>query len=375
MATGPRPKVLIAGMGDTGLLVAIHLSKQFDIIGVSPKPCLVSGQELGTRLTRPTQWKRNYLMDFSAYQELKGVTILQGKIKSLDTDRQLADISLVSGERHQQPYDMLVIASGVSNGFWRTPAVESRQSIEQGISRYSSRLIMSDSVAVIGGGPTGVSVASNLKEVCPDCRVDLFFTRELPLPGYHPKTRRKIARKLQAQGVGLHPHHRARIPEAPPGEFTTGPVTWDSGQLPFTAETVLWATGNLLPNNEFLPEQMLDEKGFVKTDSYLRVPGFANTFAVGDIAATDPNRSSARNGGYQVLANNIDAHWHNRPRKLKTFHASPYRWGSILGVQEEGMQVFTPTGGNVRVPRWWVWNLLFPVFVWRMIYRGVNRRI
>ena len=50
-----KKRVVIAGLGDTGLLAAIHLGKAFDIVGISPKPCLVSGQELGARLTRPEE--------------------------------------------------------------------------------------------------------------------------------------------------------------------------------------------------------------------------------------------------------------------------------------------------------------------------------
>ena len=50
-----RKKLVIAGLGDAGLLVAIFLSREFDVVGISPKPCLVSGQELGTRLTKPKE--------------------------------------------------------------------------------------------------------------------------------------------------------------------------------------------------------------------------------------------------------------------------------------------------------------------------------
>ena len=38
--------VVIIGMGDTGVLVATRLSRYFNVIGISTKPNLVSGQEL-----------------------------------------------------------------------------------------------------------------------------------------------------------------------------------------------------------------------------------------------------------------------------------------------------------------------------------------
>ena len=41
-------KVVIAGFGDTGLLVATQLAGQgFDVVGITPKPCHHSQQELG----------------------------------------------------------------------------------------------------------------------------------------------------------------------------------------------------------------------------------------------------------------------------------------------------------------------------------------
>jgi hypothetical protein len=73
-----RPTVVIAGFGDTGLLTAAHLDKRFNIVGLSPKPCLVSGQELGNRLARPTLWQRDYLLPYARCKALDGVTILHG---------------------------------------------------------------------------------------------------------------------------------------------------------------------------------------------------------------------------------------------------------------------------------------------------------
>jgi apoptosis-inducing factor 2 len=45
-------RVVIAGLGDSGVLTAIRLARHADVIGISAKPALVSGQELGWRLSR-----------------------------------------------------------------------------------------------------------------------------------------------------------------------------------------------------------------------------------------------------------------------------------------------------------------------------------
>lgn len=149
-------------------------------------------------------------------------------------------------------------------------------------------------------------------------------------------------------------------------------MTWSTGQMPFVADLTLWATGDVRPHSAFLPAEMLDEDGFVPVDEHLRVPGHANVFAVGDVAASDPNHSSARNWGYKVVVANIRALGGGRRRRLHTFSAPEYRWGSILGLQEDGLIVFQPNGRRFRIPRWLAEPLLFRVFTPRFLYGGVR---
>lgn len=39
-----RKRVVVAGLGDAGVLAAIRLSRHADVVGISTKPALVSGQ-------------------------------------------------------------------------------------------------------------------------------------------------------------------------------------------------------------------------------------------------------------------------------------------------------------------------------------------
>lgn len=375
MVSKMRKRVIIVGFGDTGLLVAINLSRRYDILGISPKPCLVSGQELGTRLTQPKTWQNNYLMGFDRYRALQGVKTLHGSVNSIKPDKNELTVLLANGELCTETYDVLVIASGVTNGFWRTNTLEHLGQIKSKLTEQSKKLTDAKNVAIVGAGPTGVSVASNLKEQCPDTEVNLFISQDTPLPGYHPKVRAKVTEHLKHQGVFVHSGYRAKLPDdASMQQISPGTIEWQTGQSDFKADAILWAIGNLKPNSRFLPASMLNEEGFVNVDSTLRVSGYENVFAVGDIANTDANRSSARNAGFLTVAKNIDAYVNNRPNKMKTFKPTQYRWGSILGVQNNGMRVFTPKGGSVLVSRWWVNKLLFPFFVWRMIYKGLQEK-
>ncbi len=365
---------MIAGFGDTGLLVAINLGRDFDIVGVSPKPCLVSGQELGMRLTQPRLWKQDYLMPFSRFRKLDGVRTLQGLVTTIDTHRGTVTAVSQDGESQAEPYDALLISSGVSNGFWRTNAVEDFDTINESIDSTSRKLLQAQTIAVIGGGATGVGVAANLATRHRQKLIHYFFSESQPLPGYHPKVRTHVEKHLRSVGVILHPGHRAVIADDfQCDRFTTSPVQWSSGQANFNADLTLWAVGKMAPNNQFIPPDMLNADGFVKTDDFLRVQGYNNVFAVGDIAASDPHRSSARNWGYRLLGHNIRAHLQGRDSDMKRYEPPQYRWGSVYGVQQNGLRVFQPDGGSFRFPGWTVRTLLFPLAVRKMIYKGVRK--
>ena len=72
MSGGPAKtkRVVIIGMGDTGVLVASRLSRDFQVTGISTKPNLVSGQELGKRLADLDWWQRFY----TKYQSMQALS-------------------------------------------------------------------------------------------------------------------------------------------------------------------------------------------------------------------------------------------------------------------------------------------------------------
>ncbi len=65
-------RVVVAGLGDTGLLSAVRLTGHADVVGVSAKATWVSPRELGTRISRPDEWARDYLIAFDRFRALTG---------------------------------------------------------------------------------------------------------------------------------------------------------------------------------------------------------------------------------------------------------------------------------------------------------------
>ncbi len=366
-----RKRVVIAGLGDTGVLTAIRLSRHTDVTGISVKPALVSGQELGVRLSRPADWARDYWLPFDRLRRLDSVRIVQATLTGVDLAARTVFGRRADGAPTAEEYDALVISSGVANGFWRQPTLQSAAEIGAGLRAAHERLAGAGSIIVVGGGAAAVSSAANMATTWPDKRIDLYFPGERALLAYHPRIWRRIQNRLIDLGVGLHPGHRAEVPVGFAGDEITGePVRWSTGQPPASAEAVLWAVGRVQPNTDWLPPELLDQHGFVRVTPELRVPDHRGVFAVGDVAATDPLRSSARNRGDALVAHNIRAEFAGR--RLRSYRAPDRRWGSLLGIQPEGLEVFLPTGHAFRLPSWSVERVVMPGLVRWGMYRGVR---
>lgn len=366
-------KVVVAGLGDSGLLTAIKLAKSKDteVVGISSKPGLVSGQELGWRLSRPLHWASHNWITFDRYRGLDRVRTVHGELTGADLAGRTVSVRRADGTETTETFDALVISTGVSNGFWRRPTLQSAADIDADLEEAHDRLAAARSVIVVGGGAAAVSSAANIALTWPDTRVDLYFPGERALLAHHPRTWTRVAQRLAEAGVTLHPGHRAVLPDGFTGdEMTVDPVEWSTGQPPASADAVLWTVGLVRPNTGWLPADVLDDDGFVRVTPELKVPGRAGVFAIGDVAATDPLRSSARNRADGLLAGNIVADFAGKP--LKSYRPPRSRWGSVLGIQRDGLEVFAPNGRAFRFPAWSFERILMPVIVRRGIYRGIR---
>lgn len=362
---GTRKRVVIAGLGDTGVLVAIHLARSFDIVGISSKPGLVSGQELGLRLARPEEWARDYWIPFHRYRRLDRARIVHGSVTGLTPTARTVQVTGADGAVHDEPYDALVIATGVTNGFWRDPALADDATVSDSLAQTHDRLAAATSVMVIGGGAAAVSAAFNVASRWPDKQVDLYFPGERALVAHHRRVWEVYARRLSSLGVGLHPGHRA---SSVASGLSSGPVSWSTGQPPATADVVLAALGQVQPNTAWLPASMLDDDGFVAVDEHLQVPGAPGVFAIGDVAASDPLRSSARARADGLVAHNVRAALEGG--RMKRFRPLRRRWGSIVGAQQNRLEVFSPSGRPFVIP---AWERVQPWVVQRAIYKGIRQ--
>ena len=62
----------------------------------------------------------------------------------------------------------------------------------------------------------------------------------------------------------------------------------------------------------------------------------------------------------------------SRARPLRSYRPPKRRWGSVIGIQPDGLEVFAPNGRAFTFPAWSFDRVLMPLIVRWGIYRGVR---
>ncbi len=268
-----------------------------------------------------------------------GASFRRAELESLDLERKIATAS----GGLEFPYDHLVLALGADPAFFGIPGVEehciSMKSLVDAehirnrlIERYEEATLAREEASetngeeipeskltfvVIGGGSTGVEIASELhalahKTLAPDypnidpsrVRIILVDSNEEILKELDPALQRSARRHLEELEIEVINEVRAK-------EVTANCVILDDDRE-IQAENVVWTAGNRASakvEDLDLPQQ--GEKG-VETDRYMRVPDRENVWAIGDCAANvdkddepvPPNAQAAVQEG-ETLAKNI----------------------------------------------------------------------
>ena len=369
-----KKHVIVLGLGDSGVLVAQGLARDCKVTVITPRPYYLSAQNVGGRLAWPTAWERIAKIGVNRFKRLDGVEILQGLVTDLELNMREVTSRTNEGSERTDTYDALVIATGTENGFWRKTEIESWDEETERRKNERAALENAKTFAIVGGGGSGISLAAGLAARYPDRSVSLYHSGNALLPAYPDKTRRKVRDQLERLGVSVCPRHRAQPPDDAE-RMTIGPgtVEWTTGQPPVGADCIIWAIGNPKPNSGFLPNEILTEDGFVKVEPTLQVTGHETIFSVGDIAATDPHRCSARNFGSDIVVANVKQVLGLSNRKLKHFKPPEHRWGELITSPIAGMTLFTPSGRRVQMPNWFTQSVIFDLILFRFIYGGVRK--
>jgi NADH dehydrogenase len=272
-------------------------------------------------------------------QPLRRALIREGaSFRRADLEAVDAGKRTVTASGREFPYDHLVLALGAEPAYFGVPGVEEHAISIRGIGageditnrvieRYEETTLAHDEVpeskltfVVIGGGATGVEVASELHSLVRDLivpdypnisphrvKIILVDRNEEVLKELDPALRRIARKKLVDLQVEVVNNVKAR-------EVTADRVVLDDGSE-IETENVIWTAGaraSVRLDDLDFPH---DERKGLSVDRFMRVEGHDNVWGIGDSAANvdergepvPPNAQAAVQEGKAVARNILAA--------------------------------------------------------------------
>lgn len=304
MSNRSKPKVVIVGAGFAGLTAARRIAKlpvQVTLLDRKNhhtfQPLLYQVATAGLspgEIAAPIRW---ILRSFSNVEVLlEEVVDFNLEDKKVITKEQIID------------YDFLIIASGATHAYfgheeWK-PLAPGLKTIEDAL-EIRRRVLLAFELAerqiaegrsesplhfvVIGAGPTGVELAGTLSEIArhalshefrnidpKQSRILLIEGGPRVLPAYSAELSRKAEDQLRRLGVEVRTSHMVSGIE--PG------AVW-VGEEKIPSPVILWAAGVAASPLGRKLGVAVDRAGRVLVQPDLSIPGHAEVFVIGDLAA------------------------------------------------------------------------------------------
>ena len=408
-----KPHILILGAGFGGMYVARNLASQvkkgkIDVTLVNETnyflftPLL---HEVATGALAPQSVAEPLREIFAG----TGVRICQGTVMSIDqTKRSVTVLGDVNGDdihhrvKHEISYDFLVIATGATTNYYNIPgadihtyplktladAAEIRRRV---IDSFEEAVMCTDpivrtrllSFVVVGGGPTGIEIVSELAELIKGivkryyhdtkCRPDeagscgpeeptltLIHAGAELLQQFSPSLRIAARNQLEKEGVAIHVGS-AVTSVSPRGIELSNNTT-------VSASMIIWAAGVTPSIPQFEGQQPALIGNRLAVDEYFRLAGDERVFVLGDVAGyidsihtttekpmTLPMLAQVAVGQAKAVAGNIRASIKGKKLCAFTYHSK----GSMVSIgqwfaigQIAGMKI----SGRLT---WWLWRTIY----------------
>ena len=328
------------------------------------------------------------------------LTILKGEVE--DVDVAAKTVRLDGGE--PLVYDHLIVAAGATHSYFghdewarHAPGLKTLADAFEIRSRMigafeSAERSQSDAerdawltFAVIGAGPTGVEMAGTLAEIARHTlnhefrRIDPATARVLMLEG-SPRVLQAFAPALSAkaqqqlEGLGVQVRCATQVVDI---DIDGVEVETATGRQRIAARTVIWAAGVAASPLGRCLDVPLDRAGRVIVDAGLHIPGHAEVYVIGDLAAAQshqpdgsvkpaPGVSPAAKQMGRLAAANILAHLQGKPPQKFRYRD----YGSLATI---GRKAAVAEVGRLQFSGYFAW--LFWLFVHVYFLIGFRNRL
>ncbi|WP_188190467.1 NAD(P)/FAD-dependent oxidoreductase [Nonomuraea sp. SYSU D8015] len=272
--------------------------------------------------------------------EGSGVELVVAEVTGLDLQ---ARVVRLDAAPYSLSYDVLVYALGSGADMEAVPGIREHASTlaaPDQAARLRSRVGDSGSVAVVGGGLTGIEAATELAERYPRLTIRLISGGRIG-DGLTEPARRHLHRAFHRLGLTVDEHAAVTAIGA------DGVLLNDGRELP--AETVVWAAGFRVPELAAQAGLATDEHGRMLVDPALRSLSHPEVFGIGDAAAAHTpggaSRMSCQTGlpmGLQAGDRVADL---LRGRQLRPARIR-YVWQNVSLGRHDGVTQFTRADGS-----------------------------
>ncbi|CAA0825253.1 FAD/NAD(P)-binding oxidoreductase family protein [Striga hermonthica] len=265
---GVWKRVVVVGGGVAGSLIAKSLQFHADVTLIDPKDYFEIPWASSRSIVEPSFAERSiiYHKDY-----LTNGRLVVSKAINVSSSQ------VLTSDGCQIIYDYLVIATGHSDTFPKTKPERHKEYRSE-----HDKIKSANSILIVGGGPTGVELASEIAIDFPNTKVTLVHEGSRLLEFIGPKAADKALEWLRSKKVEVKLRQTVDLNNC--SEGTESYVT-SSGET-IKADRVFVCTGKPVGSawlkDTFL-EESIDVFGRLKVDENMRVKGYKNVFAVGDI--------------------------------------------------------------------------------------------
>ncbi len=308
-------KVVVLGGGFGGLYAATYLGRS-ELREYNAEVTLVDRKNYFTftpllsEVAAGTLGREHVTYPYRVLARRYGFGFIQETVTGIDIERQL-----VETPHSELPYDYLVIAVGAEPRYFNNERLE-RQSVPftsvdealavrgRVIGALERATLVSDeeerrrllTFVVAGAGPAGVEVASEIGNLANNvlrpyyrvqtpARVVLADGGSRILAGFDEQLAREGLYRLRERGIDVR--LKTRIEDVAPGVVT---VRGPDGADEIPAHTLIWTAGTT-PVQWVSTLPFPTERAAIKIDPFLRVEGFQNVFAIGDVTTLTDQRT------------------------------------------------------------------------------------
>jgi len=272
-------KIVIIGGGFMGSTVAKKLKKKFSVTLIDSKSFFEFTPSILKAIANP-KYKEKIQVKHKKY--LKDTNIIIGVVKKISK-------KYVFLKNKKIKYDYLVLASGSS---YSLPIKELNVSLPSRLGhlkKNEKKLKNSKDVIIIGGGIVGVELASEIATCNKKRKISIYTSGNILMPRNNIKTSKLVKKFLEKKMVSIFFNSKIKVNKS--GIF--------KNNRKIKSDIVFLATG-VKNNIDFIPKEMniINKNMEVIVDKNLRVVGYNNIFAGGDIINTKEEK----------LAQNAEAH-------------------------------------------------------------------